>query len=251
MYQEQLVETGGGGAAQCVRRTSAGCADCRVSQTAICAELAVDTRDALAGSARHRRLRKGQTLFWEGDEVGFVGTVVSGMLTLSRNARDGGELILGMVGPGGVVGYPDRSAARANAVAVTETELCLFPIEAFNRFADTNPSLRARLIDQMFHELEHTRHWLFMLGRGSAAERIASMLLEFAGAGAPEGTHALPISRGRIAHVTGLAIETVSRQLSSLVRAGIIALPSRDRFVLRDRRALLSIAGLAPAHDTH
>jgi CRP/FNR family transcriptional regulator len=68
---------------------------------------------------------------------------------------------------------------------------------------------------------------MLTLGRKSAAERVASFLLLIAmhdDPGRERGPtrFALPLTRADIADFLGLTIETVSRQLTRLRRAGVI-----------------------------
>lgn len=83
---------------------------------------------------------------------------------------------------------------------------------------------------------------MVLLGRGSAAQRVAAVLIDFAGDRI--GLQSLPLSRGQIAEFAGLTIETVSRQFTRLRTAGIISLPTRDTFEVMDRDALLAISDL-------
>lgn len=235
------------GSAVCSRSR---CGDCPARDTAVCAGLDSPSRTRFEHLARHRKLRKGQTLVWEGDEMPFVASVVQGRLTLSRAARDGGELILGTIGPGGFVGDTTRPVSSNTVTAVSETELCLYSKGDFALFASEHPEINAQLLKTVLGELEQTRSWLFMVGRGTASERVASVLMEFAEDEArPEPVYA--IDRTQIAFSAGVAMETVSRHLTRFVRAGIIALPSRDRFELLDRDALSAIAGHSPSQELH
>lgn len=229
---------------------SSRCGTCPARDKAVCAGLDDQARDTFESLARHRRLRKGQTLVWEGDDMPFVASVVEGRLTLSRAARDGGELILGSIGPGGFVGDTTQDVASNTVTAVSETELCLYSKADFGRFASEHPEINAQLLKSVLGDLEQTRSWLFMVGRGSASERVASVLMDFAGDEAQLDPD-YAIDRTQIAFSAGVAMETVSRHLTRFVRAGIIALPSRDRFTLIDRGALSAIAGHAPSREIH
>lgn len=238
------------GAQSAARPQLSRCADCCARDLAICAGLAPEHQDSFGRLAHRKRLRKGQALVWEGDEMPFVASVVTGRLTLSRNARDGGELILGSVGPGGFVGDTVQSHATNNVVAVSDAELCVYTKSDFERFAAQHPEIHARLLKSVFEDLEQTRSWLFMVGRGTASERVASVLMEFA-EDAGESSDVFPIDRTQIAFSAGVAMETVSRHLTRFVRAGIISLPSRDSFELIDRAALAAVAGLTHSRELH
>lgn len=248
MYYSGRLEAGSAGPTGAAANSP--CQNCPVKGLAVCAGLAACDRENMGRAARHRYLKKGQALVWEGDDMPFVASVVRGRLTLSRNARDGGELILGSVGPGGFVGDMVQPCSTNNIVAVSETELCVYSKTEFNRLASQHPEIHAQLVRTIFQDLEQTRSWLFMVGRGTASERVASVLMEFAEE-ADEGSTDIRIDRTQIAFSAGVAMETVSRHLTRFVRAGIIALPSRDRFELIDPDALAAVAGHGHARELH
>ena len=86
---------------------------------------------------------------------------------------------------------------------------------------------------------------MLMLGRKTAEEKVASFLLDMSVHLAPEAvqggravTFDLPLTRAQIADVLGLTIETVSRQMTRLKRAGLIDLPAGRLVTIRDRDAL-------------
>ncbi|WP_336314448.1 helix-turn-helix domain-containing protein [Sphingobium sp. AntQ-1] len=58
-------------------------------------------------------------------------------------------------------------------------------------------------------------------------------------------TFDLPLSRGAIADVLGLTIETVSRQMTKLKMAGVIALPGGRAVTILKRDALRRMADAA------
>lgn len=221
---------------------SGRCAQCAVRDTAICSSLSSDDLGDLQRIGRRRILAKGHSLVWEGDDTTVIANVLSGMLKLSSSDSNGSEQILGLIGPGGFAGYPHGGKAHHNIAALVETEICVFPSESFSRFADDHPEIRVALLDRSLAELDRLRRWMVLLGRGSAAQRVAAVLINFAGDGI--GPRSLPLSRGQIAEFAGLTIETVSRQFTRLRTAGIISLPTRDTFEVMDRDALIAISNL-------
>ncbi|MBY0582486.1 MAG: helix-turn-helix domain-containing protein, partial [Sphingomonas sp.] len=58
-------------------------------------------------------------------------------------------------------------------------------------------------------------------------------------------TFDLPLTRGEMADLLGLTIETVSRQLTRLKNAGAIALPGLRAITIRNRAALAASAEAA------
>lgn len=228
------------------------CAACPARAGAICAKLDDAALHDFHQISRHKVLRKGQTLIWQGDAVSSGATIVSGMLKLSAATPDGREQILGLLGPGGFVGDRNRKRARYDVVALADTELCQFSGADLSAFARQHPEVLDTLLDKTIHELDRAQHWLMMLGRASAAERVATLLLDFAGPDLrADGDYSFPLSRGQMADLCGLTIETISRQLGSLKRSGVIQLPQRSRFIVSDPDALTALAGLSPATASH
>ena len=232
--------------------TTGVCDGCAVREQSVCGKLPQDALLELHQIGRHRILRKGQTLVWEGDETLMVANVMSGMVKLSSGTSTGTEQILGVVGPSGFIGRPNGGPSGHSIVALVDTKLCVFPAAPFRRFMEVHPEMGVALLDRAFDDLDHARRWQLMLARASASERTASLLLEFTGIRIVEGrTYIFPLSRGQMADLAGLTIETISRQLTKLKKAGIISLPSRNGFVIHDREALAAIAGEVPHSGLH
>jgi CRP-like cAMP-binding protein len=76
----------------------------------------------------------------------------------------------------------------------------------------------------------------------TAAERVASFLLEISERRDAQRAFDLPMSRIDIADYLGLTIETVCRVLSAMKRDGVIAIPTPHRIEIRDREAIETIA---------
>ena len=85
-----------------------------------------------------------------------------------------------------------------------------------------------------------------MLARKSAMEKVASFLVTLSdriGTSRDGLTRwALPMSRADIADFLGLTIETVSRTLTRLRKAGVIAFDRAQTVLITDMEALVSAA---------
>ena len=228
----------------------AACEDCALRTGTICARLDRSDRAALHRLGRRRTIAKGQTVAWQGEAPSQVVNVVGGLFKLTASTSDGREQILGTVGPGAFIGRIDGRANAFSAVALAPAEVCLFPRETFIAFAADHPEIGAEMLERALQDLDRARRWLLMLGRGSAIERVAALLLDFAEA-SPGQRHTFALSRGQMADLAGLTIETVSRQLGKLKRAGMIAVPERDLFEIRDADTLRAIAGEMPGNGPH
>lgn len=222
------------------------CADCAVRDTALCAALTNDELDRLNRVGRRQKLSKGQTLQFAGDQSLVFANVVEGVLKLSTSTSDGREQIVGLLYPADFLGRLFAVQVAYDCTAVTDVDLCVFPRRGFEAALNDFQKLERTLLERTMAELDRTREWMLLLGRKTAEEKVASILLNFVERLQPAGCHrhadgpqtyTLPLTRGQIADVLGLTIETVSRQMTRLKAAGIVALPStREVTILRPRQ---------------
>ena len=227
------------------------CSTCVVRNRAICASLDATEILALGKMGRKQKVRQGQTLLWEGDGAPVVANVLTGVLKLVVSTADGREQIVGVVFPSDFIGRPFGKESPYTVTAMTDAEVCIFNRNNFDEFASLHPDLQQKLLRRTLDELDRARHWMMLLGRKSASEKVASFLLEMSerlsGQGCdatmPKGGFELPFGRQQIADILGLTIETTSRQLTKMRGEGVLDLPSRREVVINDRAAMEAMAG--------
>lgn len=228
------------------------CDTCLVRNRAICAVLDSQEIEALNRIGRTRSITAGQTLMWEGEDSLLVANVIDGVLKLSTGTDDGREQIVGMVYPADFIGRPFGARSHQTVTALTDARVCVFSRSDFDAFARQHPQLEHKLLQRTLTELDRARHWMLLLGRKSAMEKMATFLIEMSDrlvdkscstAGLPNDKITLPFGRQQIADILGLTIETVSRLLTRLKGDGVIDLPSRRDIIIRDRTALEDLAG--------
>ena len=226
------------------------CADCAVRHSSLCGALDERELAALNRIGHRRRLDRGETLAWSGDANQVCANLLSGVLKLTASTADGREQGVGVQYPADFVGQPFSEIQEFTVTAVSDAELCVFPRASFSHVLDDNAALERQLLVRTLDMLDASRRQMLMLGRHSAQEKVAAFLLDCAAraqasratADGPS-TFDLPMSRGEIAELLGLTIETVSRQLTNLRAAGIIATPGVRAVTIRDGRALAERAG--------
>ena len=220
------------------------CFDCAVRLQAICGVLASDELREFKTSGATVHRAAGETIFFEGDVATHVYNLTSGVLRLSKLLPNGRRQIAGFLFPGDFLGITMEDEHAFTAEAIIPSKLCQFSRARFDGFVDTHPHLERRLYAVAAHELAAARQQVVLLGRKTAAERVASFLLLLdarrlsSGSGEKlDGFITLPMSRSDIADYLGLRIETVSRELSALKASRLIRLTTTQtiRFVDRER----------------
>ena len=207
----------------------ATCQGCRVRHRGICAVLGPEELQRLAAFARHTRHGAGETLAVESDEATVYANVTSGTVKLSRVLRDGRQQLVGLQFAPDLMGRLFSDESPLSAEAATEVELCRVPKDVIEALVVSSERLKLRLLDQALKDLDDAREWMVTLGRKSAVERVASMLLLIAARSGATDTGSevvvdLPISRADMADFLGLTVETVSRQMSRLRHEGVITI---------------------------
>lgn len=206
---------------------SLGCDSCPVRDRAACSVLDQDERDELARAGRSRFLAKGETLFAAGESEAACATLKSGALKITSTDIDGRERILSLVHPSGFVGEMFGPYMRHDVVALGAAELCVFSGPAFAEAVERYPKLGQALLRRTQEDLFASRELLALTGKSSAEQRVAGLLLSLARAASDSPCHPasrfdLPLSRGELADMLGLTIETVSRTLTRFERDGAI-----------------------------
>lgn len=226
------------------------CEDCPIRHRAVCARCETDELERLEEIKYYRSFEAGQTIIWSGDKMDFVGSVVSGIATLTQTMEDGRTQMVGLLLPSDFVGRPGRDGAAYDVVATTDIVMCCFRKRPFEKMMAETPTVANRLLEMTLDELDAAREWMLVLGRKTAREKIASLLSIVARRDA--SLHAqpatgpmqfnLPLTREAMADYLGLTLETVSRQMSALRRDGVIELEGNRLVIIPDMRRLMDEA---------
>lgn len=194
-----------------------------------------------------QRLAPGQPVFHEGDPVRRVFMLANGSLKVYTLLADGRRQITGFMFPGDFLGVSIDDEYAFTAEALVPSELWWFTRAAFDRFVEENPKVERELYRLAAHELAAAQSQMVLLGRKTAAERLASFIMSLLErqelvAGESRTALDLPMSRLDIADYLGLTKETVSRMLAHLRGRRLIRLASQDCIEILDREGLMEMA---------
>lgn len=197
----------------------------------------------------HQSLPAGQPLFHEGDGATQVFNVTDGALKIYKLLPDGRRQVMGFMYPGDFLGISLSDEHAFTAEALENTHMCRFSRGRFDDYVERHPALERQLYSLAANELAAAQAQMVLLGRKTAAERLASFFLDVAGRRERiEMTKVteidLPMSRSDIADYLGLTKETVSRVLAELKRKRLIRLVTLNRVEILDRDGLDAISTL-------
>lgn len=189
-----------------------------------------------AGSAL--RFEPDNAVYAEGDPALCYYKVVAGMVRTCKFLSDGRRQIDAFYAAGDVFGFEASREHQMSAEAVCASTVMAFRRKGLETLAATDESLTRWFFSYALRSLERARAHSLVLGRRSAAQKLAAFLLEMA-SGTPHGAAIeLAMTRQDVADYLGITIETVSRTLSQFERDGVVAIPNARRIRLRNPQAL-------------
>jgi CRP/FNR family transcriptional regulator, cyclic AMP receptor protein len=198
---------------------------------------------ALRGEGRRVQLHRGQALFTEGDLADRVFIIEHGWVMISSIAPGGREIVLGIRGPGDVIGdlsVLDGAPRSATAVAVGDVEATVSPGSALTR-ALTDAATAMELLRILAVRLRDADRKRLEFAALDTLGRVAWRLQELGerfGEETPEGVEVeLPVSQEQLASWCGASREATVKALAALRSLGCIA-TGRRSVVIRDAEAL-------------
>jgi CRP-like cAMP-binding protein len=195
--------------------------------------------DGLLARGSRRRVRKGSTLFVEGDRSDVVLAILSGRVRVFTSDASGRETVLAIRGPGDVLGELtalDGNPRSASATALETAEVVAIPGDAFRSALDEIPSLARVVLATVVGRLRDSDRKRAEFGGADAARRVARRLVELADRYGEETAEGIAVqvslSQDDLAGWTGASREAVSRAIGDLRRAGLIGTARRAVTIL-------------------
>jgi CRP/FNR family transcriptional regulator, nitrogen fixation regulation protein len=184
------------------------------------------------------KFRKGEIVYAQGDPATDWFEVLSGTVRTCLLYSDGHRQLTGFFYPGDVFGIDSgHYASSAEAVTAVTLRRCG---RGFGE--EAQPSETPPVHGALRSALDSAQACIFLLGRRTAAERLAAFLLATAKRFPADQPFDLPMSRADIADHLGLTIHTVSRTLSEFVRRDLVALDGPQSVMIKDYSSLRKLA---------
>lgn len=167
-------------------------------------------------------LRAGSSLFQEGAVAKGVFTLRSGMVKLVRSTADGRQRIVRVLRPGDVAGLEALGDPRydTDAIALTDISVCRIPLAVIHELDAQSPRLHKRLMEKWSRSLKEADDWLADINFGTARSRVSNFMLKMRSAA--DAQIVTIFAREDMGAMMDLKMETVSREVSALVREQVI-----------------------------
>ncbi len=187
--------------------------------------------ERLAAGATRRRLRRGETLFRQGEPPAGMYAVVHGRIALTARSKAGRERVTEIVGDGRSFGeavmFLDKPTI-VGARALSDALVLRFGKESVFAELERDPRFARRIIAGLAAKLHATVSELDSYALGSGAQRFVAWLLRLAQP-QEDGSAAtvLPAAKKAIASRLNLSAEHLSRILRQLATEELIEVRGR------------------------
>jgi len=232
------------------------CVECPAWGNGLCGKSASMAQEILADLAHPETVKGGTLLAEEGSLAADVFTLRQGSVRLFNLLPDGRRHVIGFLFPGDFIGLGVGDTYQFSAQAIRRVTFCRFHRTGFERVVRAQPDLHSALARRVADDLNQARSQLLVLGRKTAEERLASLLVWLARRTSadcpadrmetPVGTTApvlrLPMSRADIADYLGITTETVSRLFTRFRGRRLLSSQGPSQVTLIDLPGLKALA---------
>jgi len=172
--------------------------------------------------------------------------IVSGAARKCAQISDGRRQIMDFLLPGDLFGF-GTAARRDCAVECVggKTTVVRYQRQRMELLMDGDPQLARQIREIAFGSIDRLQSRMILLGRSRALQRVCGFLLEMSHRteSGIEGPVALPMSRYDIADYLAIAVETVSRSLTTLRAERVVTFFDTRHFRVVNPKALEAYCG--------
>ena len=218
------------------------CENCIIRQFNSLRAMSKEELKKVSDSKTTKTVKKGESLFEEGDKLNGVYCVRNGVSKMSKLSPNGKDQIVKLATKGEVMGQRSVIAeehANLSAVAVSDMEVCFIPKESITSTLQKNPNFTLEVLRHMANELREADDVIVNMSQKTVKQRIAEAFLYLKnnfGEDA-DGFLALTLSREDIANVVGTPTQSATRIISEFKKNGFIH-TSGKRIGIKDERKL-------------
>lgn len=187
-------------------------------------------------------VKKGETVFDEGDALNGIYCIKDGICKLSKLSDNGKDQIVKLVKKGELLGQRSlisEESTNLSAVAVEDMQVCFIPKQEILQFFNENNQFSLNMMKSVCGDLKDADDNMVNLAQKTVKQRLAETLLKLeSDFGIHEdGSLKIQLSREEIAGMIGTATESCIRLLSEFNKEGWISLQGK-KITLSNKKEL-------------
>ncbi|REH44997.1 CRP-like cAMP-binding protein [Tenacibaculum gallaicum] len=222
------------------------CEQCIIRQFNSLKALTKDELVRISGCKTSKIIKKGETLFNEGEYINGVFCVKDGVCKVSKMSDNGRDQIIHLIRKGDILGERsliNNEASNLKAIAVNDMEVCFIPKEEILRDLENNSNFSMDVLKKMANSLKKADGVIVDMAQKTVKQRLAAtlLLLDTKFDKNENGSININLSREDIANIIGTATESAIRLLSEFKKKKLIDLKGKEIFIT-DIKALKELS---------
>ena len=189
-------------------------------------------------TSTHKKLKKGELLYHEGDESEKLYVISRGKVKVTKFSREGREQILRILEENdftGELSLFSAQVAKSNAEAIETTDVCVIESGKIRELMEKRSGIAMKILTELSRRLEKTETLVETLGLMDVDEKVAKSLLAMAD---DHDVVDLGVTKKDLAAHIQMSPETLSRRLANFEDLGVIRQETSRRIVILKREVL-------------
>ncbi|MDB5125542.1 MAG: Crp/Fnr family transcriptional regulator [Mucilaginibacter sp.] len=219
--------------------------ECDINSCFMCRNCLKQWQPAIAVNKKNFKVKKGEVIFEEGDEVKGVYFVYDGIVKVHKKWGSEKELIIRFASQGAIFGHRGLGGNNVYPISATALEdgiICYVDIEFFESTLKVNTDFTYNLMIFFANELQESERKMRNLAHMSVKGRVAQALISLQSQFGIKEDHSINIelSRQDLASYAGTTYETVFRVLNELLKEQVIK-TSGKKIIINHHDKLLEL----------
>ncbi|MET4142144.1 Crp/Fnr family transcriptional regulator [Pedobacter sp. UYP1] len=206
---------------------------CDLNTCFLCRFCLKDWKLAIDANKQNIKIKKGQQVFKEGDEVKGIFFVYSGKVKVHKKWDDEKELIVRFAQKGDVIGHLGLGGSGhypVSATAIEDAIVCFIELEFLEATMNVNTNFVIQLMRFFAGELQESERRMSNLAHMSIKGRVLQALLSLQDQFGvnDKGFINIELTRQDIASYTGSSYESLFRTINDLLAENIIVISGKS-----------------------
>ena len=219
------------------------CEQCIVREFSALKALNKDELIRIADCKTSYTVKKGETIFNEGDSLNGIYCIKDGVCKLSKLSDNGKDQIVKLVKKGELLGQRSlisEESTNLSAIAIEDMQVCFIPKQEILQFFNENNQFSLNMMKSVCGDLKDADDNMVNLAQKTVKQRLAETLLKLESdfGSNDDGSLKLQLSRDEIAGMIGTATESCIRLLSEFNKEGWITLQGK-KITITNKKELL------------
>jgi len=216
------------------------CEQCVVRELSVLKALNQDELNRITNSKTSYVVKKGQSLFEEGQTLNGIFCIRNGVCKISKLSDNGKNHIVKLITRGDILGersLVNEEPLNLSATALEDMEVCFIPKPEILELFKSNTGFSLNMLKNVCENLKEADNDLVNMAQKNVKERLAKTLIYLQDKfGINEDkTLKIQLSREELSGIVGTALETCIRLLSELKKEGYIDLIGKKISIKNER----------------